>query len=1031
MTQVSSQEEFAAALDALETEIVVTANFNITTPLTINYATSVSSNSDAQYTLTKSENYDGAIFSLAADNSELIIQNLILDGAKQNHSATGTPSALIIANYGALILGNGAILQNNIGYNGGGISAINSIATPVNISIKGDAEIRENVAIVNGGGIYFSALQGSLNIGEQANISNNEAELGGGIYFTYSSASSISTLNIGGNAKISANTATSGGGIDVVFGELRISDNVEISDNTARSYGGGLALYNNTVTIGDDVKILNNTAQNGGGIYLSSATATNVSIHGLIQNNKANTAGGAFIQDMEQGNLDVSRARFINNETLAFSNAGGLYIYRNSGPNTSLSITMEGTVFDSNKCRDKGAGLCIDWNNITAIFNLIMDGCRIENNTGAQDGGGMYIRTSGNSTILIQNSTFTSNIGNYGGGAYIVHNNVDQANLIIQNVTFDDSTAGIGGGLFLDSGNFSAVLNNVTLTNNFASQSGGGLQIASGEGNVIIENNSTFIGNSSNYGGGIYNENSNRILTLTNVNMEQNVAEDGNDVMNNGILNIGTNVRMAAGLIINRETARPTIIQNLSAQSAIQLEENYVVTSNPQGRAVLVANSTVTVTPQDAAAFLVPAGMPGWQSRPNDTLNGVVFAPTIYELTYQNTLGAVNPNPPNYTVVSPTVTLIDLPSTPEYRFLGWYDEATGGNRITEITQGSTGDRTLYAQWQALSHTITYYGNDAGGPPAENLPLPQTVSDGDNINLSDESPTRTGYIFREWNTAPDGTGSSYLPGAMLLNVINDINLYAQWELLPPSEHVLAYHPNDSVESPAHGMPENSIVIDGDTAHISTLIPTRLGFVFSQWNTSPDGGGTSYLPDDTIPDVRSDVDLHAQWIALPLYTVTYYGNDSAESPAHDIPESVTAYEGDSITVSDILPTRSGYRFKVWNTLPNGSGVDYTPGSTFGPITSNVQLYAQWQRDPDSFYDVRFFNNTCCGCKQSDITHTMRIYADQSARIPNRVPCRPCYCFIGWNTRRDGSGIYYRPGQSLNISHNINLYGQWRHC
>lgn len=1029
MTQVSSQEEFVAALNALESEIVVIANIIVNSTLAISYTTSVSSNTAAPYTLTKADDFDGAIFSLTAVDSALTVQNLILDGAKQSHTSTGTPSALITANYGSLVLGSGAVLQNNIGYNGGGISAINSIATPSSITVRGDAAIRENVAIVNGGGIYFSAYQGGVNIDEQATVSNNKAVLGGGIYFEDNSARSLSVLNIGGNAQISANSATSGGGIDVAVGELLINDNAEISENTAERYGGGIANYGNTVTIADDVKILNNTAQNGGGIYFSSATATSVSIHGLIQGNSAFTAGGVYINGMQQGELNLSRAQFIQNRTTSYDHAGGLAIYSNSSSDTSLSVTMEGTVFDGNRTGGRGSGLYINYE-LSAIINLIMDGCRIENNSGAEDGGGMHIRASGNSTILIQNSTISNNSGNYGGGAYIIHNNVDQANLIIRNVTFNSNNSGIGAGLYIDSGNIAALLSGVTITNNTSSQSGGGLEIAPALGSVVIVNNSSFIGNSSGYGGGINNDNSNRTLTLTDVNMEQNSAVYGKDVFNNGILNIGPNVIMSEGLNINRESALPTIIHNLSAQSAIQLEENYFITSNPQGRAIPIANSTVTVTPQDAAVFRVPTGMVGWQSQPNDALNGVVLAPEKYEITYQNTRGAYNPNPTNYTVVSSTITLTNLSDIPDYRFLGWFDEPNGGNRITEISQGSTGNRTFYAQWQSLSHTIAYYGNDAGGTPAEDIPLPQTVPDGDNIILSDGSPTRTGYIFREWNTTSDGTGSAYLPGAELTNVVDNVNLYAQWVLLPPTEHVLAYHPNDSAESPAHGMPSNTAVIDGDTAYISALVPTRLGFVFREWNTTSDGSGTAYYPDDTIPNVRGNIDLHAQWIALPIYTVTYYGNDSAQSPAQDVPDSVSAYEGDSITVADNAPTRVGYRFKVWNTLPNGTGANYSPGSTLGPIASNVQLYAQWQRDQESFYDVRFIDNAYCGCKQCD-TRTMRVYFDETARIPYRVPCRHCHCFIGWNTHPDGCGTYYKPGQTLGINGNINLYAQWRRC
>lgn len=39
-------------------------------------------------------------------------------------------------------------------------------------------------------------------------------------------------------------------------------------------------------------------------------------------------------------------------------------------------------------------------------------------------------------------------------------------------------------------------------------------------------------------------------------------------------------------------------------------------------------------------------------------------------------------------------------------------------------------------------------------------------------------TRSGFIFTGWNTAADGSGTSYAPGAVL-TLTNNITLYAQW------------------------------------------------------------------------------------------------------------------------------------------------------------------------------------------------------------------------------------------------------------
>ncbi len=59
-------------------------------------------------------------------------------------------------------------------------------------------------------------------------------------------------------------------------------------------------------------------------------------------------------------------------------------------------------------------------------------------------------------------------------------------------------------------------------------------------------------------------------------------------------------------------------------------------------------------------------------------------------------------------------------------FVGWYDEATGGNKVEKFEVGTTGDKTLYARWseKAVSETYTVYfenldAQDIVGAPSIN------------------------------------------------------------------------------------------------------------------------------------------------------------------------------------------------------------------------------------------------------------------------------------------------------------------------
>ena len=245
--------------------------------------------------------------------------------------------------------------------------------------------------------------------------------------------------------------------------------------------------------------------------------------------------------------------------------------------------------------------------------------------------------------------------------------------------------------------------------------------------------------------------------------------------------------------------------------------------------------------------------------------NGMAATEKIYQITYRNLMGTSHPNPGTYTSSTPNIQLQSPSVLSGYLFAGWYDAEQGGNRVTTIPKGSSGDITLYARWEqipAKTHTLTYYANDAGGPPAQNIPAPVTVNDGDTVTLSTVSPTREGYTFTGWNTMPNGTGTTYLPGADIHDVTSDINLYAQWIANPPA-YTITYYGNSDCCNPAQSIPDPVQVTGGDPAVVSQTIPVRECYCFVGWNTSPCGRGTQYCPGQTIANVQDNLNLYAQW------------------------------------------------------------------------------------------------------------------------------------------------------------------------
>lgn len=92
-------------------------------------------------------------------------------------------------------------------------------------------------------------------------------------------------------------------------------------------------------------------------------------------------------------------------------------------------------------------------------------------------------------------------------------------------------------------------------------------------------------------------------------------------------------------------------------------------------------------------------------------------------------------------------------------------------------------------------TITFNANDGLGT----VPTAISTYVGVANTIPSNSLTRTGYTFNGWNTASDGSGTSYATGATITPT-GDVTLYAKWEttyVKPEIQNLLAFRTaNDS-------------------------------------------------------------------------------------------------------------------------------------------------------------------------------------------------------------------------------------------
>ena len=119
-----------------------------------------------------------------------------------------------------------------------------------------------------------------------------------------------------------------------------------------------------------------------------------------------------------------------------------------------------------------------------------------------------------------------------------------------------------------------------------------------------------------------------------------------------------------------------------------------------------------------------------------------------------------------------------------YKFIGWNLSADGSGTnygdealVHDLTPEDGAVVTLYAEWveaQAGTFLITFDANDGSGEESR-----QQVPANTAVQLMPNQFVRPGYVFREWNTAADGTGDAYGDGAAV-QLQADLRLYAQWE-----------------------------------------------------------------------------------------------------------------------------------------------------------------------------------------------------------------------------------------------------------
>ena len=339
-----------------------------------------------------------------------------------------------------------------------------------------------------------------------------------------------------------------------------------------------------------------------------------------------------------------------------------------------------------------------------------------------------------------------------------------------------------------------------------------------------------------------------------------------------------------------------------------------------------------------------------------------------------------------------------------------------------------------------SHTVTFNANTGAGSMAD-----QSASAPE--NLSSNAFTRSGYVFSGWNTAADGTGTSYSEGASYA-FGTDVTLFAQWAWVP------SYYPT----GPQTNVTTTSVTAGGwelcwsgpynGFATFSSILAACDGeyVMYTGWS------GVSTSP-ETLPATlpllaaapRSDVFATTATARISDATSSngskwYFGDD--RQAGSDGPQAVGFTDNQSGS-----PCYSGSQSICWHSAPNLPGsygwADGSPSPDWA--ASEAGLSPGWSLGGTIFlgqsprmgdganYTRAIFhasnpNKSVTFSANSGSGSMSAQSGSSSAALTSNTFTRSGFTFSGWNTSADGSGTAYSEGASYDFSTNLTLYAQW---
>ena len=295
-----------------------------------------------------------------------------------------------------------------------------------------------------------------------------------------------------------------------------------------------------------------------------------------------------------------------------------------------------------------------------------------------------------------------------------------------------------------------------------------------------------------------------------------------------------------------------------------------------------------------------------------------------------------------------------VPVRTGYTFGGWNTLAagTGTNYLADAIYNTNAVLNLFAKWTANSYNVIYDTSTVTSGTMANTAL----TAGTAFTLRANAFARVGHTFKNWNTASNGSGTTYT-NSQSVTLFSDLTLYPQWNLIAPGAPTVTTEagntevtvtPTAAAASGTTVGPTTSMLVRTYNSSGVALNPAKTCAVVSPATSCAITGltnGTTYQFDATATNATATSAGSTKVNGIPAGVVVTYnattngGTSGTASATYSKPTAL------------VLPTASktGFTFSGWytaatdGTLIGGAGGNYSPNSSASivnrSLTSNV--------------------------------------------------------------------------------------------